>query len=164
MPAHSTIESADCHEPKHITTAGTADAGKVITPSDSTAGTSELRLLTESEISEKTEYLTLWFDDLSTATTRYVVAPFDGTLTGVYSVLQAATTGADTTLTVSIDGVNVNPATITITQSGSAAGDVDSVSPTTLNTFSLGDKIEVATDGGDTAGAAAYITLIMSRD
>lgn len=163
MPEHVDIESANAHEPKHITTSGTADAGKVITPSDTSAGTSELRLLTESEISEKTEYLTLWFDDLSTATTRYVVAPFAGTLTQVYSVIQAAITGADCTLTVSIDGVNVNPATITITQSGSAAGDVDSVSPTTINTFSAGDKIEVATDGGDTAGTAAMITLVMSR-
>ena len=34
MPTeHSTIPSAQCHEPKHISGATTADAGKVITPS-----------------------------------------------------------------------------------------------------------------------------------
>ena len=43
MPEHSTIQSADCHEPKAITTSTTADTGKVITPSGTTSGTSELR-------------------------------------------------------------------------------------------------------------------------
>lgn len=41
---HSTLASADCHEPKHISGATASDAGKVITPS-STAGVSELRKL-----------------------------------------------------------------------------------------------------------------------
>lgn len=47
---HNAIQSADCHEPKHITDAVTGDAGKVITPSGVTAGTSVLRQLTVSEI------------------------------------------------------------------------------------------------------------------
>lgn len=47
---HSTITSANCHEPKHITSATTADTGKVITPSDTVNGTSELRLLTAGDI------------------------------------------------------------------------------------------------------------------
>lgn len=52
MPTqHSAIVSANCHEPKGITSATTADAGKVITPSDTTNGESELRLLDISELS-----------------------------------------------------------------------------------------------------------------
>lgn len=47
---HSAIQSADCHEPKHITSSGTSDAGKVITPSAVSAGTSTLRLLVASEV------------------------------------------------------------------------------------------------------------------
>lgn len=45
MPDHRTLASADVHEPKWITTATTADTGKVITPSSSTSGVSELRKL-----------------------------------------------------------------------------------------------------------------------
>lgn len=47
---HRDIQSADAHEPKHITDAEVGDAGKVITPKSSEAGVSELRFLTYSEV------------------------------------------------------------------------------------------------------------------
>lgn len=47
---HSTITSANCHEPKYISSSTTADAGKVITPSSVTGGTSELRKVKVSEL------------------------------------------------------------------------------------------------------------------
>lgn len=50
MPLHSTMPHAEVHEPKHITISLTNDAGKVITPSGTTAGTSELRFLTSDEV------------------------------------------------------------------------------------------------------------------
>lgn len=50
--AHSTIQSADCHEPKHVTNATVADAGKVITPSASTDGVSVLRKLGKADLSD----------------------------------------------------------------------------------------------------------------
>jgi len=56
MPEHSTIANADCHEPKHVTDALTSDAGKVVTPSSTTAGTSELRQLTRDELSDYVEH------------------------------------------------------------------------------------------------------------
>lgn len=46
--AHSSIVSADTHEPKHISDSTISDAGKVITPSGS--GASELRNLTPVEV------------------------------------------------------------------------------------------------------------------
>lgn len=49
MADHRTLISADVHEPKHVSGTTAADAGKVITPLS--GGTSELRLLTASEIS-----------------------------------------------------------------------------------------------------------------
>lgn len=42
---HSTMVSADVHEPKHITTAVTGDNGKIITPSSSADGVSVLEQL-----------------------------------------------------------------------------------------------------------------------
>lgn len=47
---HSSIGHANCHEPKHITIATTADAGKVITPSSASNGVSVLRKLDIDEI------------------------------------------------------------------------------------------------------------------
>lgn len=42
---HTNLTSAQCHEPKHISTSLTSQSGMVITPSSTTAGTSELRQL-----------------------------------------------------------------------------------------------------------------------
>lgn len=47
---HASLGSADVHEPKHITLATTADAGKVITPSSTTNGISTLRKLNSTDI------------------------------------------------------------------------------------------------------------------
>lgn len=64
MADHRTLVSADVHEPKWITTAATADTGKVITPSSSTAGTSELRRLTDLDLSysDSTKNIYGWND------------------------------------------------------------------------------------------------------
>jgi hypothetical protein len=54
MAEHSTLLSIDCHEPRGITNALVADAGKVITPSSVTAGTSTLRKLNITELTDNT--------------------------------------------------------------------------------------------------------------
>lgn len=51
MVEHVNIQSADCHEPKHISVGTTADAGKVITSSSSSDGVSTYRFLEGEEIS-----------------------------------------------------------------------------------------------------------------
>lgn len=50
MAEHVNVQHADTHEPRHITISTTADAGKVITPSNSTNGVSVLRFLNISDI------------------------------------------------------------------------------------------------------------------
>jgi len=47
---HTTLSSAQVHEPKHITSATTSDTGKVITPSSSVNNVSQLRYLNLDEI------------------------------------------------------------------------------------------------------------------
>lgn len=47
---HSSLGHSQVHEPKHITISTTSDAGKVITPSSSTNGTSTLRKLGINEL------------------------------------------------------------------------------------------------------------------
>ena len=47
---HKDLATADCHEPKLISATTTGDAGKVLTPSSTVAGTSQLRKLKPSEL------------------------------------------------------------------------------------------------------------------
>jgi hypothetical protein len=54
MPQHSTLADSEIHYCKHITTATTADAGKVITPSSATNGISTLRKITTAELNDTT--------------------------------------------------------------------------------------------------------------
>jgi len=62
---HDALASAQVHEPKHITSAGTGDAGKVITPSSSSAGESVLRVLTLDEIDTSAGWDALELNELS---------------------------------------------------------------------------------------------------
>ena len=47
---HASLGSSDCHEPKHISNTNTGDTGKVLTPSSTSNGVSELRYLNAGDI------------------------------------------------------------------------------------------------------------------
>lgn len=89
---------------------------------------------------------------------RYV-ANFAGSITKFRSVLNAVLATADATLQLKINATNVTNGLITITNSGSAAGDVDVATPTALNTFVAGDVISVTCAGGSTATGTANCSL-----
>lgn len=160
---HSTLTTSQVHEPKHISAAATSDAGKVITPSSTTAGISELRNLTETEITSKKTYLRATITDISTASSVYIPASFAGTIDKIYTVLQGAITGADSVITATIGGVAVTDSSITVAQSGSAAGDLDSSTPSAAKTFSEGQVIRIITDGGSTNTVALEVVLVCTR-
>lgn len=91
-------------------------------------------------------------------TSVWMVAPHDGILGRIKTVLQgAALTVADLIIGIELAGVNVTGADVTITQSGSAAGDVDSSVCTALNAVSENDAIEITSDGGPTVGEEVLI-------
>jgi len=98
-------------------------------------------------------------DDVSTAGQIYVVAPWAGTLIKVYSVLNGAIATADAVLTVK-DHSGDSAGTITIANSGSAAGDLDFLEPSSNNTFAAGEKIEVETSGASSNAVAVSLTLV----
>lgn len=100
--------------------------------------------------------------DVSGATAVWIVPGFRGRINKLHSVIDGtifATAGTDTTLTPSIGGTNVTNGVVTITASGSAAGDVDSATPSGSNTFTETDAIKIDSNGGGDASAAATITL-----
>lgn len=89
---HTALGSSQVHEPKHITTAGTGDAGKVITPDSSTAGVSELRLLKIDEIDTTANAEGNIYEADGSGALQVVVWPYGGCY---------VTTSAETTISAS---------------------------------------------------------------
>lgn len=89
-----------------------------------------------------------------------------GTLLKVKTVLNAALGAADATLQAKVAGSNAGSTTtglITMTQSGSTAGDVDSASPVTTNvTFTEDQVLSFAIGGGSTATGTAEVYALIS--
>lgn len=92
----------------------------------------------------------------ATAAIFRMVAPRAGTITKFRSVLNAALATGNATLTLKINGVAVTNGVITITQAGSAAGDVDEATPSAANVVAAGDVISITVGGtNDDADATA---------
>ena len=69
MPNHASLSDAELHYCKHITTATTADKGKVITPSSTTNGISTLRKLNETDLDFTTKANNLFgWNDIADST------------------------------------------------------------------------------------------------
>lgn len=106
-------------------------------------------------------FLTAEIPDVSTAGQVYIAVPDNGKVIKVFSALNGAISTADATLTVKTPEGTAG--TITIAQSGSAAGDVDTLEPTTNNYVNEGEVIEVETDGASSTAAKATVTVIVRR-
>lgn len=92
------------------------------------------------------------------------VAPFNGRIVRVQSVLHGgALATADFTLTTAIAGTGVTNGVLTVTQSGSAAGDVDVATPTALNTFTTGQQITVTGSGSSTGGRTVNLFVTVQE-
>lgn len=101
--------------------------------------------------------------DISTAGQIYIPVPDAGNIIKAFSVIDGAITGADAVLTLKIGGTAVTGGTMTVANSGSAAGDVDTCEPTAARSVVEGDSIEVETDGGSTNTVKAGICIVVRR-
>jgi len=99
-------------------------------------------------------------DDISIAGSVYVVAPSSGRIEKVYSVIDGAIGTADAVVTVKINGMAVTSGVITIATAGSAAGNVDSCTPSAARNFVAGDYIELATSGASINTVQAVYTVL----
>ena len=105
--------------------------------------------------------LQLKINDISAAGQVYATIPWACTLAKVDTVLNGAISGGDATITVK-NHAGSSAGTITVANSGSAAGDKDSLSPSSNNTFSAGDLLEIETDGGSTGAVVLDITCLFT--
>ena len=109
--------------------------------------------------------LNFYLADVSTAGQIYVPVPngFDGEIIEITTALNGAIATADATLTAKIGGTAVTGGAITITQSGSAAGDIDTVYPSAARTVRAGQAVEIETDGASTNAVAVTGTIVIRR-
>jgi len=103
--------------------------------------------------------------DVSTASQIYIPIPDDaaGEVFEIRTALNTAITSADATITPKIGGTAMTNGAITITQSGSAAGDVDTSRPTGARTVAAGDTIEIETDGGSSTTSILSFSISIKR-
>lgn len=97
--------------------------------------------------------------DVSTADSEYIPAARNGKIKYIETCLKNAITVADSNVTVEISGTAVTGSAIVVAQSGSAAGDIDTATPTAANSFVAGQFIRVVTDGASTTAAPLQVTL-----
>ena len=150
---HSSLTDPYIHEPKG---AASAAAGRVYVANGSVSGTWTAK---ETLVGET---LNGYIEDVSSVETVHVPVPYAGTISKVITVLEGAIGSADATVTVKNSSA-ASMGTLTITQSGSAAGDVDTLSPSSNNTVTADSFITVSSDGASTTQAKLRFTIVLDR-
>lgn len=107
----------------------------------------------------QTRFVTKTITDVSTAGSYWVVPGFACKVVKIISVIDGALATANAGLSFEIGGTAITGGGITITQSGSAAGDVDTATPTAANVVGAEQPIELITDGASTNTVAATVTF-----
>ncbi len=108
-------------------------------------------------------FLTSTIADISTASSTFVPVPDSGKIIKIITALQGAISGANAGISFEIGGTAVTGGGITVTQSGSAAGDVDTAEPTAANRVEEDGTIEIITDGGSSTACECVVTFVIRR-
>jgi hypothetical protein len=112
----------------------------------------------------KKVYVTVDMVDISSAGISYIPSPVAGTITKIQTIIDGAIITADALITGKIGAVAITDGVVTIAFSGSAAGDVDSASPSAANTVAVGDNINFTTNAasGNTVKATILVEITLS--
>ena len=108
-------------------------------------------------------FLTSTIADISTASSTFVPVPDGGKVIKIITALQGAIGTANGAITFEIGGVAITGGAITVTQSGSAAGDIDTAEPTAANDVAEGGSIEMITDGASSNTIKLVVTFVIRR-
>lgn len=144
----------------------TIESGGVLSVNGSTV-TAELAAIdgvtaTSTELNEYT--LALDIADGSAEAVYYVVCPHAGTINRIWSVIDGAVSTADITITAAIGATPVTNGVVTIATASSAAGDIDSATPTAANTVTAGQAINLTVTGGGAGGSPrVHVYIVIGR-
>lgn len=150
---HSTLTDPYLHEPKGVASASSGDV-YVANGAGSGSWTAKETLI---ELS-----LEGYLEDVSAVETVHVPMPFAGTVSKVLTVLEGSIGSADSTVTVK-NSAGSSMGAITITSSGSAAGDVDTLLPSSNNTVTADSFITIESDGASTNSAKLRFVVVLDR-
>ena len=108
-------------------------------------------------------FITAKIPDISTASSTFVAIPDGGKVIKIITALQGAIGTANGAITFEIGGTAMTGSAITVTQSGSAAGDIDTSEPTAANDVAEDGAIEMITDGASSNAIVLYVTFVIRR-
>lgn len=106
----------------------------------------------------QTRFVTVDIDDVSSAGSYWVVPGFAGKIKKITTVLHGAIGTANAVVTTEIGGTAVTGGAVTIATASSAAGDVDTATPTAANVFTAAQPLEVITNGASTNTVKVTVT------
>jgi hypothetical protein len=110
--------------------------------------------------------IALVLGDISTkgadAAVLRIVSPVAGTVDKIYSVLNDALATGNASLTGKIGAVAITNGALTITEAGSAAGDIDSATPSAAKTLAVGDILSFTGGGTSDATGTATVTVLIT--
>ena len=163
MALHSGLTGSDLHEPKGAASA----AANTVLSADGSGSTSWAKITTSNidtaNVFDANEFfISVSFIDISTAGSQYVAFPVACTVNRIEGALQVAITTADAILTFR-NHAGTSMGTMTIAFTGAAAGDVDTLSPSSNNTFTAGQRMKIDSDGGSTVTANEQLTFYCTR-
>ncbi len=102
-------------------------------------------------------------EDISTASSTFVSIPDGGRVIKIITALQGAIGTANGGISFEIGGTAITGGGITVTQSGSAAGDVDTAEPTAANRVEEDGTIEMITNGASSNAVKLLVTFVIRR-
>jgi len=154
---HKDLTGSDLHEPKGIEV---ATSGQVYVSDGAGSGSWSDPL---AEINNLNSFdITGVIPDISDPNSNFMhVLARDGILSVLRTVIDAPVTVADAVLSIYRNGVLLGQ-TLTVAFSGSAKGITDVLTLSPTYTFTMGDTIEIRTDGGSTDTAKCYCTLVFT--
>jgi copper homeostasis protein CutC len=128
------------------------------------ASTLAVNGLTASAAELNETFLHLDIPDGSADATHFLVAPHAGDITKIYTVIDGAVSTADITVTAKIGATGITNGVVTIATAGSAAGDVDSATPTAANTVTAGQAVNFVVAGGGSGGSPRiHLVAVLTR-
>lgn len=144
----------------------TVESGGTLTVAGVTVDETTLAMtgLTASAAELNEQVLTLDIADGSAEAVYYLVCPHAGTISKIWTVTDGAVSTADITITAAIGVTGVTNGVVTIATAASAAGDIDSATPTAQNTVTAGQAVNFTVTGGGAGGAPRiHLAMVITR-
>ena len=157
MPEHVSITDPEIHEPKGI---ATASLGEIYVANGTGSGTWDATTSLQSSTSGQSYVLNVEIDDVAGTNTHYIPVPMSGTITSIYTALEN-TIDVDTDIGIvsTVGAVG----SITVAASGSAAGDVDSLTSFVNDSVAFGNVIIIASAGSSTVSSRLWVSITIER-